>query len=97
MKESIFYVCFITITIVLCALWFCFNTRFDYRKTVKLEREWGAYVYAMNILPYDEMSGRIAEVQRNISMPIIGFEFDGTKPVKAYLINGEVKDINWVN
>ena len=76
------------------ALW---NVDSPWNTTCKrMEREWGNYVYSMNMLPVDAPSQMLANLQRQINIPILGIEFDEkSHPIRAHLVNGQVCNINF--
>ena len=61
---------------------------------IRMEREWGNYVYSMNMLPINAPSQILTNLQKQIDIPILGIEFsENMKPVRLYLINGQVYNV----
>ena len=91
--ESHAYVAFILLAqFVPIALIFLLSS--DKMYAQKMEREWGDHVYSMNMLPVNAPARILAELQKQINVPILGVDYDKKlRPVKVYLINGQIVNI----
>ena len=92
-KKSYAYVAVVLLTLIVpVALIFLLSSNKMYAQ--KMERQWGNHVYSMNMLPVDAPARILAELQKQIGVPILGVDFDkNLKPVKAHLINGQIVNI----
>lgn len=95
MKESIFYSCFLTTIIILCVGWFVELPRVSMYSQTYLEKE--CYEYLSEAHYYNQSIAMTNQIRMNCPIGIVKFDFDKNIPIKAYLADGQVKDIKWEN
>ena len=95
MKESIFYTCFLTTTMILCVGWFFESQRVSVYSQTHIEKE--CYEYLSEAHYHNQSIAMTNQIRMNCPAEIIKFDFDKNIPVKAYLIDGSIKEIKWGN
>ena len=93
MKESVFYTCFLIITMILCVGWFVgLPYVVMYSQTCAM-RECDGYISEANY--YKRSIAMTNQIRMNCPIEIVKFDFDKNIPVRAYLADGQIKEIRW--